>query len=167
MKSVYLSLGSNLGDRTGNLRKALEMLRAKKIEIRRLSCFYKTEPVDVGPQAWFVNCVAEAGTDLMPLQLLRACQSVERALGRRLGIRKGPRPIDIDILLYESSVVRSVALEIPHQRMASRRFVLIPLREIAPHLRHPVSQQTIPEMLSALGGAGQVIRLKEVLSSEF
>ena len=160
MKSVYLSLGCNLGDRIGNLRKALEMLKAKKIDIRRLSCFYKTEPVDFGPQAWFVNCVAEAWTDLMPLQLLRACQSVERALGRRPAIRKGPRPIDIDILLYESSVVRSAVLKIPHQRMTTRRFVLVPLREIAPHLRHPVSQQTIPEMLSALGNAGQVIRLR-------
>ena len=160
MKSVYLSLGSNLGDRIANLRKALRMLSGAKVEISRVSCFYKTEPVNFGPQAWFVNCVAEAGTDLMPLQLLRACQSVERALGRRPGIRKGPRPIDIDILLYESSVVRSAALVIPHPRMAHRRFVLIPLREIAPHLRHPVSQQTIPQMLSALADAGQVIRLR-------
>ena len=161
MKTVYLSLGANLGDRIANLRKALQMLSGARVEIRRVSSFYKTEPVDSGPQAWFVNCVAEAGTDLMPLQLLRACQSVERALGRRSGIRKGPRPIDIDILLYESSVIRSAALVIPHQRMASRRFVLIPLQEIVPHLRHPVNQQTIPEMLSALPDASQVIRLKE------
>lgn len=161
MKSVYLSLGSNLGDRIGNLRKALEMLGAQKIEIRRVSCFYKTEPVDFRPQAWFVNCAVEAGTDLMPLQLLRACQSVERALSRRPGIRKGPRPIDIDILLYENAVVRSAALVIPHQRMAARRFVLIPLQEIAPHLRHPVTEQTIPQMLGALSDSSQVIRMKE------
>jgi 2-amino-4-hydroxy-6-hydroxymethyldihydropteridine diphosphokinase len=166
MKSVYLSLGSNLGDRIANLRKALQMLGGAKVEIRRVSCFYRTEPMDFRAQSWFVNCVAEAGTDLMPLQLLRACQSVERAMGRRPGIRRGPRPVDIDILLYQSSVVRSAALVIPHPRMESRRFVLIPLREIAPHLRHPVSQQTIPQMLSALADAGQVIRLKEVLSSE-
>jgi 2-amino-4-hydroxy-6-hydroxymethyldihydropteridine diphosphokinase len=161
MKSVYLSLGSNLGDRIANLRKALQMLSGAKVEVRRVSGFYRTEPVDLGSQAWFVNCVAEAATDLMPLQLLRACQSLERALGRRPGISKGPRPVDIDILLYQSSVVRSAALEIPHPRMASRRFVLIPLREIAPHLRHPVSQRTIPQMLSALADASQVIRLKE------
>ena len=160
MKTVYLSLGSNLGDRVLNLRNALQMLSGARVEIRRVSSFYKTEPMDFGPQAWFMNCAAEALTDLMPLQLLRACQSVERALGRRWGIRKGPRPVDIDILLYERSVVRSAALVIPHQRMASRRFVLIPLREIAPHLRHPVSQQTIPEMLSALPDASPVIRLK-------
>jgi 2-amino-4-hydroxy-6-hydroxymethyldihydropteridine diphosphokinase len=160
VKTVYLSLGSNLGDRVTNLCKALQMLSAARVEIRRVSCFYKTEPMDFGPQAWFMNCAAEVLTDLMPLQLLRACQSVERALGRRWGIRKGPRPVDIDILLYERSVVRSAALVIPHQRMASRRFVLIPLREIAPHLRHPVSQQTIPEMLSALPDASPVIRLK-------
>jgi 2-amino-4-hydroxy-6-hydroxymethyldihydropteridine diphosphokinase len=161
MKSVYLSLGSNLGDRIANLREAFQMLSRAKVQIRRVSSFYRTEPVDFGPQAWFANCVAEAGTDLMPLQLLHACQSVERALGRRSGIRKGPRSIDIDILLYQSSMVRCAALEIPHPRMASRRFVLIPLQEIAPHLRHPVSQQTIPEMLSTLGAVGQVIRLKE------
>jgi 2-amino-4-hydroxy-6-hydroxymethyldihydropteridine diphosphokinase len=160
MKSVYLSLGSNLGDRIANLRKALQMLSGAKVEVRRVSGFYRTEPVDFGSQAWFVNCVAEAATDLMPLQLLRACQSLERALGRRPGVSKGPRPVDIDILLYQSSVVRSAALEIPHPRMASRRFVLIPLREIAPHLRHPVSQQTIPQMLSALADASQVIRLR-------
>lgn len=165
MKSVYLSLGSNLGDRIANLRKALQMLSEVKVEIRRVSCLYRTEPMDFGPQAWFVNCVAEAGTDLMPLQLLRACQSVERALGRRPGTRRGPRPVDIDILLYQSSVVRSGGLEIPHPRMTSRRFVLIPLRDIAPHIRHPVSQQTIPQMLT-LADAGQVIRLKEVLNFE-
>jgi 2-amino-4-hydroxy-6-hydroxymethyldihydropteridine diphosphokinase len=161
MKSVYLSLGSNLGDRVTNLSKAFQMLSRAKIEIRRVSSFYRTEPVDSAPQAWFVNCVAEAGTDLMPLQLLRACQSVERAVGRRPGIHHGPRPVDIDILLYQSSVVRSAALVIPHPRMASRRFVLLPLREIAPYLRHPVSQQTIPQMLSALTDAGQVIRLRQ------
>ena len=161
MKSVYLSLGSNLGARTNNLRRALDMLSAAKVEVRRVSCFYKTEPVDFRPQAWFANCVAQAATDLLPLQLLRACQSVERALGRRPGVRKGPRPIDIDILLYESAVVRSSALVIPHPRMADRRFVLIALREIAPHLRHPVTQQTIPQMLSALTEVSQVIRLKQ------
>jgi len=139
------------------------MLNRAGVEIRRLSSLYKTEPVGFRPQAWFVNCVAEAGTDLMPLQLLRACQSVERALGRRPGISQGPRPIDIDVLLYETAVVRSPTLVIPHQRMASRRFVLIPLREIAPHHRHPVTQQTIPEMLSALGYAARAIQLKEEL----
>lgn len=163
MKSVYLSLGSNLGDRIGNLRQAMEMLRAKKIDLRRVSCFYKTEPVDFRPQAWFVNCVVEARTDWMPLQLLRACQSVERALSRRPGIRQGPRPIDIDILLYENAVVRSAALVIPHPRLAVRRFVLVPLREIAPHFRHPVTRQTIPQMLGALAGCSQVIRMKEEL----
>jgi 2-amino-4-hydroxy-6-hydroxymethyldihydropteridine diphosphokinase len=161
MKSVYLSLGSNLGDRMGNLRKALELLGTAKVEVRRVSRFYKTEPVDFRPQAWFMNCVLEAGTDLMPLQLLRACQSLERALGRRPGTGKGPRLIDIDILLYEGTVVRSAALVIPHPRMADRRFVLIPLLEIAPHLQHPVTQQTIPQMLGALADASQVIRLKQ------
>ncbi len=160
MKRIYLSLGSNLGDRLSHLRKALAMLTAAGLEIRRVSSFYKTEPVDLRSQPWFVNCVAEATTDLMPLQLLRICQSVERGLGRRPGVSKGPRPIDIDILLYENAMVRSAALMIPHERMTERRFVLIPLRELAPHIRHPVTQRTMPEMLHNTADTSQVIRLK-------
>ena len=94
-------------------------------------------------------------------------EAAERKLGRRPGVSKGPRAIDIDILLYENASVRSPALTIPHPRMAERRFVLVPLQEIAPHLRHPVTQRTLPEMLSLLTNAGQVIRLKEVVCSEF
>ena len=160
MKRVYLSLGSNLGDRVAHIRGALRMLAADGMAIDRVSALYRTEPVDYRAQAWFVNCVAEASTSLMPRQLLRACQGVERALGRRPGVPKGPRPIDIDILLYENAVVRSAALTIPHPRMAERRFVLIPLRELAPGLRHPVTQRTVLEMLRATTDASQVIKLK-------
>ena len=158
-KRVFLSFGSNVGDRVANIRKALAELPEVGVEVRRVSSFYRTEPVDFRPQARFVNCVAEAETRLMPMQLLKAVKQVERALGRRPAVPNRPRPIDIDILLYESVVVRSAMLNIPHQRMAERRFVLLPLRELAGNLRHPVSKRTVYEMLAKAGDTSQVVRL--------
>jgi 2-amino-4-hydroxy-6-hydroxymethyldihydropteridine diphosphokinase len=160
MKHVFLSLGSNLGDRSGNIRKALTELTVAGIEVRRVSSFYRTEPVEFHQQPWFVNCVAEVATDLLPLQLLKAIQRVERDLGRRRSINKGPRTIDIDILLYENVVVRSAALNIPHESMAERRFVLVPLREVAASLRHPVTERTVAEMLNETPDTSQVIRIR-------
>jgi len=159
MKRVYLSLGSNLGDRLGNIERALDALRAAGIEVCRVSSFYRTEPVEFRQQPWFVNCVAEVETELLPLQLLKAVQKVERDLGRRRSINKGPRKIDIDILLYENVVVRSAALTIPHERMAERRFVLVPLRELEAGLRHPVTERTAAEMLNETADSSQVIRI--------
>lgn len=160
MKSVYLSFGSNLGDRVGNIRRAFEILAENGVEIRRVSSLYKTEPVDFRPQPWFANCVAEAGTELMPLQLLKLLKKVERKLGRRSGIPKGPRPIDIDILLYENAVVRSSTLTIPHERLSDRRFVLIPLRDLAPRARHSVTRRTVLEMLEETADTSQVVKMK-------
>ena len=157
-KRVFLSLGSNLGDRVANLRKALEQLPGVGVEIKRVSSFYKTEPVDFRPQAWFVNCVAEAETHLMPMQLLKAVKLLERTLGRRPTGANRPRLIDIDILLYENVVVHSAILNIPHERMAERRFVLLPLRELAANLRHPITKQTVSEMLQDSGDTSQVVR---------
>ncbi len=159
-KQVYLSLGSNRGDRVANLRRAMEELGKAGVKVQRVSSFYKTEPVDFGPQAWFLNCAVEASTEFMPMQLLKAVKSVERALGRRPGVRKGPRPIDIDILLYENVVVRTAVLTIPHERMNERRFVLVPLREVAPAARHPVSRRTVTEMLQDSRDLSQVVRYK-------
>jgi len=159
-KQVYLALGSNRGDRVENLRRAMEELDRVGVKVHRASSFYKTEPVDFGPQAWFLNCAVEASTEFMPMQLLKAVKSVERALGRRPGVSKGPRPIDIDILLYENVVVRAAALTIPHKRMNERRFVLIPLRELAPAARHPVSRRTVTEMLQDTPDLSQVVRYK-------
>jgi len=159
-KQVYLSLGSNRGDRVANLRRALEELDKAGVRVHRVSSFYKTEPVDFGPQAWFLNCAVEASTEFMPMQLLKAVKSVERTLGRRPGVSKGPRPIDIDILLYENVVVRTAALTIPHERMNERRFVLVPLRELTPTTRHPVSRRTVTEMLHDSPDMSQVVRYK-------
>ncbi len=159
-KLVYLSLGSNRGDRAAHLRRALEELGREGVSIQRISTLYKTEPMDFTPQAWFLNCAVEASTALMPMQLLKVVKSVERALGRRPGVSKGPRAIDIDILLYENVVVRTAALTIPHTRMAERRFVLVPLRELAPAARHPVNGKTVAEMLHDAPAAGQVVRYR-------
>ena len=160
MKRAFLSLGSNLGDRAENLRRALSELALAGIEIVQVSSFYRTEPVDFHGQPWFVNCVAEVKTSLMPLGLLKALHSLERKLGRNRVVPKGPRSIDLDILFYENAVVRSPALTIPHERMAERRFVLVPLRELAPNLRHPVTQRTVSEMLNDTSDKSQVLRIK-------
>jgi 2-amino-4-hydroxy-6-hydroxymethyldihydropteridine diphosphokinase len=159
-KQIYLGLGSNRGDRVANLRKAFYELDRLGIKVLRTSSYYKTEPVDFAPQAWFLNCVAEAETSLMPMQLLKAVKSVERAMGRRSGVSKGPRRIDIDILLYENVGVRSSVLTIPHERMSERRFVLIPMRELAPAARDPVTGRSVLEMLQSTRDNSQVVRYK-------
>jgi 2-amino-4-hydroxy-6-hydroxymethyldihydropteridine diphosphokinase len=155
-KTVYLSLGSNIGDRARNLHVALEQLAAPDLRVIRTSPAYETEPVEYTAQRWFLNQVVEAGTELLPMQLLLRIGRVERALGRVRTIPKGPRTIDIDILFYGRSIVRSARLEIPHPRMAERRFVLSPLADLAPDLRHPVTGKTIREMLDA--APAQVVR---------
>jgi 2-amino-4-hydroxy-6-hydroxymethyldihydropteridine diphosphokinase len=160
MKTAYLSLGTNLGDRAANIRKALDRLAEAGVEVRRVSSFYKTEPVDFRAQPWFVNCVAEVATDLMPMQLLKAVKSVERSFGRRSAIPKGPRPMDIDILFFENAVVRTGQLTIPHERLTERKFVLIPLRELAADLRHPATQRTVLEMLQETSDTSRVIKFK-------
>jgi 2-amino-4-hydroxy-6-hydroxymethyldihydropteridine diphosphokinase len=159
-KRAYLGLGSNLGDRVANIRRALERFSAAEVKIHRLSSMYETAPVEYLPQPWFVNCVAEVDTKLSPQQLLKACKSVERALGRRPSIPKGPREIDIDILFYENVIAHSAFLRIPHAHLEERRFVLVPLCELAPEIHHPVSGRTAAEMLAETRDTAQVIRMK-------
>ena len=155
-KTVYLSLGSNLGDRKANLAEAIERL-ARLGNVVAASSFYETEPVEVTAQPWFLNCAVKISTEKMPRQLLKGILDLERDMGRRRTQNKGPRNIDIDILLFGSSIVETKGLTIPHPAMHERRFVLEPLAEIAPDVRHPVLKKTIREMRDALP-AGQAAR---------
>ena len=157
MKRTYLSLGSNVGDREGNLRKAVERLASLDVRVLRSSRIYETEPVDYKDQAWFLNQVVEAETALFPMQLLARTGRVERELGRVRTRRNGPRTIDIDILFYAAAIVNTLRLEIPHPRMALRRFVLVPLAELAPDLRHPLTHRSVRQMLESAPPA--VVRL--------
>jgi 2-amino-4-hydroxy-6-hydroxymethyldihydropteridine diphosphokinase len=155
-KTVYLSLGSNLGARAENLRSAIQKL-ADLGSVTGVSSFYETEPVEVTSQPWFLNCVVKLDTEKMPRQLIAGILSLEQSMGRQRKQQKGPRTIDIDVLLFGSSIVEMPALTIPHPRMHERRFVLEPLTEIAPDVRHPVFKRTIRELRDALP-AGQTVK---------
>jgi len=150
MKTVYLSLGSNLGDREARLREAIERMESPEIRVLRRSKVFETEPQDLRDQPWFLNMAVEAQTSLFPMQLLARTQRIERDLGRRRLAPGGPRSIDIDILFYGNFVVRAADLQIPHPRLEQRRFVLEPLAELAPDLRHPATGKTVREMLAAV-----------------
>jgi 2-amino-4-hydroxy-6-hydroxymethyldihydropteridine diphosphokinase len=156
VKTVYIALGSNLGDRARNLEIARGSLEAAGVKIVRTSSVYETEPREMAQQPWFLNQVIEATTQLFPRQLLSALLKIEREMGRKRLTPKGPRVIDLDILLYGEAVVHAGDLEIPHPRLAERRFVLEPLSELAPELRHPVTRRSVREMLEAV--KGQLLR---------
>jgi 2-amino-4-hydroxy-6-hydroxymethyldihydropteridine diphosphokinase len=152
MKIAYLGLGSNLGDRDANLAEAITRLTNEGVRVLRVSPIWETAPRDVLDQPWFLNQVIEVESDLFPRQLFRRIQRIEREMGRQKRTPKGPRLIDIDILLFGNAVVESPDLEIPHPRMTERRFVLAPLAELAPDLRHPVLKSTIRELLAEVAG---------------
>jgi 2-amino-4-hydroxy-6-hydroxymethyldihydropteridine diphosphokinase len=148
LKTVYLALGSNLGDRESHLRRAIAELRSPGLEIVKVSAVYETAPQGFLEQGWFLNLVVEAATVLFPMQLLKRCQRVERLMKRQRQIANGPRTIDIDILFYGTAMIQTRGLEVPHPRYRERRFVLEPLAGIAPDLKDPVTKRGVREMLS-------------------
>ena len=154
----HLGLGSNLGDRASLLRRARVRLQKAGITPVKASAVYKTEPVGLRRQPWFLNQVIIVETELSPWQLLNVTQAIERELGRRRKLRNGPRPIDIDLLLAEDTVLVTPTLVIPHPRMAERRFVLVPLVEIDPRVRHPLLRATARELLRSCPDRSAVIR---------
>ena len=155
---VYLSLGSNIGDRAKNLQEAIAALRKSGVSVFRVSSVYETEPVDYLEQPWFLNCALEAETELPALDLLRALGQIESQMGSKKPIAKGPRLIDLDILLYDNEIIDTPELQVPHPRMHLRRFVLQPLAEIAPKLLHPVSHLPISALLAATPDKGAVCK---------
>lgn len=149
-KLVYLSLGSNLGDREEYLREAISRLRDLGA-IRQVSAFYETQPVEVqGDQPWFLNCALAMETELEAAAFLRRMLAVEQSMGRVRTEPKGPRTIDIDILFFGNDVLDTPELTVPHPAMHQRRFVLQPLAEIAPAFMHPVLKRTVQELLDLL-----------------
>jgi 2-amino-4-hydroxy-6-hydroxymethyldihydropteridine diphosphokinase len=158
-----LSLGSNIGDRQHHLTTALQELGALGVSVEEASPFYETEPVDFKDQPWFLNQVVRVFTDLAPTELLEACLRTEDRHGRRRDVDKGPRTLDLDILLYDDLVFQDSQLEIPHPRMASRRFVLEPLAVLAADRRHPVLGATFGTLLARCQDASRVRRLEETV----
>ena len=153
---VYLSLGSNLGNREHQLRDAIARLESRG-RILCVSSLYETEPVDVADQAWFLNCVVSMETTIDAQELMTALLGIEHDMGRKRTQNKGPRTIDIDILLFSEEIIDLLGLTVPHPAMHERRFVLEPLAEIAPEARHPVLMKTARELLDALP-QGQIVR---------
>ncbi len=159
-KRAYLSLGSNVGDRKENLRAGIRELRLVG-NVLALSSFYETEPVEFTGQPWFLNCALVLATRRLPSELLRDVLEIESRMGRHRTREKGPRTIDIDILLFEDVVLNAEELTIPHPALQERRFVLEPLAEIAPEVVHPVLKRTVKELCDALPPGQEVRRTPE------
>ena len=155
-RRAWIGLGSNMGDRERAIRGALHRIEGRRTRVVRVSSIYETAPMYLEDQEPFLNAVAEVQTSISPPSLLAHLRAVEASLGRVRTIRNGPRVIDLDLLLYEEVRMCTRDLELPHPRMTERRFVLEPLAELAPGLRHPVSHATVGSLLAALAPGGAV-----------
>ena len=160
MSLVYLSLGTNLGNRRTNLETGIELLVSKGLKLLRSSEIYETEPWGFKEQPAFYNQVIEVATELDPAILLRLIHDIEKSCGRRRLMRYGPRPLDIDILFYDSLIHTAEDLKIPHPLIHARRFVLVPLADLVPELRHPVLGKTIRKLLTSCDDHGQVRKIQ-------
>ncbi len=161
MNLVYLGLGSNLGDRAGYLRAALNLLVVSSdVVIEAVSSLYETEPMEIAEQPAFLNAVAAVRTQLSPEALLRLVKETERAVGRIERIRFGPREVDVDILLYGDLVLMSDELTIPHPCLMGRAFALVPLAELAPEIVLPGPAVSIASLIPAASAGGAVTRVQ-------
>ncbi|MDO8511478.1 MAG: 2-amino-4-hydroxy-6-hydroxymethyldihydropteridine diphosphokinase [Nanoarchaeota archaeon] len=151
MIDAYLGIGSNLGEREKNIEKAI-LLLAEKVQLVQCSSLYQTEPIGYQEQDWFLNCAIGIQTNYEPSELHHLLQNIEVKIGRIRDIPNGPRIIDLDLLLYGDCIFKTEKLEIPHPRLHLRRFVLVPLQEIAAEVVHPILQNSISGLLSDLEG---------------
>ena len=156
MSFIYLGIGSNKGNKLSNIKEALKYLK-EKIQIIRVSSLYLTEPVDIEGE-WFINCVLEAKTEKQPLKALEELLKIEKKMGRVRTKEKRPRIIDLDFLLYDDEIIEEEGLILPHPRLHTRRFVLIPLREINPYFFHPLLKKSVDEILKNLKDTHRVIK---------
>jgi 2-amino-4-hydroxy-6-hydroxymethyldihydropteridine diphosphokinase len=160
MTTVYLALGSNVGDRAKNLREAVRLIGENNVHVERSSSIYETAPLGYLDQDWFLNSVLQGETELSAIELLRRLRAIEEQMGSKKAFLNGPRLIDLDILLYGDESISQNDLQVPHPRMLQRRFVLVPLAEIAPELKHPNWPGTAQQML------GQTLDRSEVRKIE-
>ncbi len=161
MSTVYIGLGSNLGNKKENIQKALDLLNnTEGILILKISSLYETEPVGYEDQDWFINAVAQIETSISPQEILKIFKEIEAQIGREESIRWGPRKIDLDILFYDQLIYKSSDLEIPHPRLHERAFVLVPLAEINKELIHPIYNKSISALISGLNITKKVNKIQ-------